>query len=166
MNFLLLFNFPAVDMTPLSTMDINTILRENSVTRKYFLGTYPSCLTPRPKKKTYAFITNTDEHDMPGDHWNGWFVEGQMISFFDSFGRAWDDETLPEYYKDIVKPFEQVTYTNTRVQGWDSVACGYFCVHFLYIKSLGLDYKKLLDDYSKDFEENDNIVYDFFTSIY
>lgn len=152
-------------MEPLSTLEINRILEENSVTKNYFIGTYPSCITPRTKKKAYAYITNIDEHDMPGQHWNAWFVEGQKISFFDSFGRDWEDATLPKHYKDIVKPFEQITYSTTRVQGWDSIACGLFCVHFLYVKSLGLEYDDFLNEYTKNFEKNDKIVYEFYNSI-
>ena len=52
------------------------------------------------------------------------------------------------------------------MQGWDSVACGFFCVHFLYMKSLGLDYDEFLADYTMDFEKNDKIVYEFYNSIH
>jgi len=152
-------------MKPLSTLEINRILEENTVTKKYYTGTYPSCIALRTKKKTYAFVTNTDEHDKTGQHWNAWFVEGEKIAFFDSFGRDWEDATLPKHYRDIVEPFEQITYSTSRVQGWDSVACGFFCIHFLYVKSLGLDYEDFLNEYTNDFEKNNNIVYEFYKSI-
>ena len=154
------------DMKPLSSVEINKVLENNNVTKRFFIGTYPSCITPKTSKRTYAFITNVDEHDMPGLHWNAWFVEGRKISFFDSFGRDWEDETLPKHYRDTVKLFEKIHYTTDRVQGWDSVACGFFCVHFLYIKSLGLDYDDFLADYTMDFEKNDRIVHEFYNSIH
>ena len=151
-------------MKPLSALDIDSILKENSVTKQHFIGTYPSCITPRTEKKSYAFITSIDEHNIPGQQLNAWFVEGQKIEFYDGFGRDWDDPTLPRHYKDIVQPFERIS-SNTRVQGWDSFACGYFCIHFIYVKALGLDYGDFLNVYTKDFEKNDKIVYEFYNSI-
>ena len=155
-----------MQMKALSSVEINKVLENNNVTKRFFIGTYPSCITPKTSKRTYAFITNVDEHDMPGLHWNAWFVEGRKISFFDSFGRDWADETLPKHYSDNVKSFEKIHYTTDRVQGWDSVACGFFCVHFLYMKSLGLDYDDFLADYTMDFEKNDKIVHEFYNSIH
>ena len=152
-------------MEPLSTLDINRILRANSVTDSYFIGTFPACITPTTEKKAYAFITNIDDHNMPGQHWNAWFIEGRRVTFFDSFGRYWDDDTLPGHYKDIAEPFERVTYSNTRLQGWDSFACGYFCIHFIYFKALGLDYEDFLNEYTNNFEKNDEIVFEFYNSI-
>ena len=152
-------------MEALSTLEINKVLGENAVTKRYFIGTYPSCLTPRTRKKKYAFITNTDDHNLPGRHWCAWFVDGQRISFYDSYGRSWDDPTLPEHYKDIAKLFKQISYTNTRVQSWASNACGYFCIHFIYVKALGLDYEHFLNEYSTNFERNEDIVYEFYNSI-
>ena len=153
-------------MRPLTTLDLNTILGANKVTKNRFIGTYPSCITPNTSKRTYAFITNVDQHDLPGQHWNAWFIDGSKISFFDSFGRNHEDETLPKHYTDIVKSFEQIAYSTTRIQGWDSVACGLFCIHFIYHKCLGLDYETFLNEYSiSDFEKNDLIVQDFIKSI-
>ena len=157
---------PVANMEPLSTLELNRILTENTVTKKYFIGTYPACITPISEKKKYAFITNVDEHDLPGQHWNAWFVEGEKISFHDSFGRDWKDPTLPKHYKDIARPFEQITYSTKRLQGWDSIACGYFCIHFLYVKSLNLDYDDFLNEYSRDFAKNDDIVHEFYNSIH
>ena len=152
-------------MTPLSTTELDRILGQNSVTKGTFLGTYPACIFPKTKKKLYAVITNTHEHDRAGQHWNSWVVRGDKVSFFDSFGRSPDDETLPEHYRDIVKMFKHVAYTTDRVQGWDSIACGYFCVHFIYMLSLGLDYNTFLDEYTNEFETNDDIVYKFYKLI-
>lgn len=152
-------------MKPLTTLDVNTFLGANSVTKKHFIGTYPSCITPKTNKKTYAFITNTDEHDLPGQHWNAWFVEGQKISFFDSFGRDYEDVTLPKHYREIARSFKQVNFCTIRLQGWDSVACGMFCIHFVYLRCLGLDYNTFLNEYTTDFEKNDLIVQEFINSI-
>ena len=152
-------------MIPITTKDLNKILYENSVTKRFFVGTHPSCILPKTTKTFYSFITNTQNHDEFGGHWNAWIVDGKRLTFFDSFGRDPKDVTLPEHYKDFIRRFRIVDWVRTRVQGWDSKACGYFCVHFIYMLSLGLNIKIFLREYTSDFEMNDQIVFDFVSSI-
>ena len=160
-------------MEPLTTIDIDSVLFNNSVTKRDFIGTFPSCIVPYSTRKCYSFIANVDEHDEKGKHWVSFFAFRQgkksgpanSLAFFDSFGRKYDDETLPEHFTDIASSFDHVIYSRTRVQGWESVACGYFCVQFLYFMSLGLDYSSFLNEYSTNFEQNDEIVMDFYKSI-
>ena len=152
-------------LEPLTTTQLDDILFNTSVTNKNYIGTYPSCFSPTSTKPYYAFISNTEEHDENGEHWCAWVAKDDTVCFFDSFGRSPDHKTLPKYYKDIVKKFKFVRYTNYRVQGWNSKACGYFCIHFIYVLSLGVDYKDFLNDYSQDFENNDSVAFNFVSSI-
>ena len=87
----------------LSTVQLESLLRRNPITKRYFIGVYPSCIYPRSRKKTYCFITNTDDHEEGGEHWNGFFVRDKTLYFFDSFGRSPNDDTLPHSYRDIVR---------------------------------------------------------------
>ena len=128
-------------MEALTTVDIDRILMNNSVTKRHYIGTYPACIIPSSKQKQYSFITNVETHDKQGLHWTAWSIKNDTISFFDSFGRRYDDETLPSYFSDIVSSFDNVVCTKKRVQGWTSVTCGHFSIHFLYLMSLGLDYQ-------------------------
>ena len=152
-------------LEPLTTTQLDDILLNTSVTSKSYIGTYPSCFSPTSTRPYYTFISNTEEHDENGEHWCAWVVKDDTVCFFDSFGRSPNDETLPKYFKDIVKKFKIVRYTNYRVQDWSSKACGYFCIHFIYVLSLGLDYKDFLNDYSRDFEKNDSVAFNFVSSI-
>ena len=152
-------------MIPLTTKDLNKILYENSVTKRFFVGSHPSCILPKTTKTFYSFITNTQNHDEFGEHWNAWIVDGRRVTFFDSFGRDPTDATLPKHYKDFIRRFRRVDWVKTRVQGWDSKACGYFCIHFIYLISVGFSTKIFLNDYSTDFKKNDEIVYDIVSSI-
>ena len=152
-------------MRSLTTKKLDLILKNNSVTKKYFLGTFPACLYPDSDRNVYSFITNTDEHDKPGKHWNSWFVENNKIIFFDSFGRAPDDPSLPEYYQDITQQFKVVEFNKSQIQGLMSKTCGYFCAHFIYVFSLGLNYHSFLNDYYNNFEMNDIVVRDIVNSI-
>ena len=152
-------------MKALTTTELNHKLASNAVTRRYFVGTYPACITPITDKTIYSFITNVDEHDEVGQHWNGWFVRDSKLFFFDSFGREYDDETLPLHYLNIVEQYDSVECSTKRVQGWESVACGHFSTHFIYVMSLGLSYDSFLKDYSFNYEKNDEIVSEFYHSI-
>lgn len=150
---------------PLTTIDLDTILRSTSVTRGKYLGSFPSCVKPMTKKKMYSFILNTDNHYNGGEHWCAWVVRGDSISFFDSFGREPWDSTLPIDFQNIVADYNHVQYTNTRIQDWASETCGYFCIHFIYVLCLGLDYENFLSEYSNDRMYNDYVTFDFFNSV-
>ena len=80
----------------------------NAVTRRYFFETYPACIIPITHKTIYSFITNVDEHDEVGQHWNGWFVRESKFLFFDCFGREYDDEILPLHYQKIFEQYDSV----------------------------------------------------------
>ncbi len=118
----------------MNTLDLNNILLANPVTKRFFLGTYPACITPETNKKFYTFITNTDTHDESGEHWNAWVVNNDSVTFFDSYGRS---PHLLNYY-DVVKKFNHVKYTTKCLQDVNSQTCGLFCIHFLYTMSLKL----------------------------
>lgn len=149
----------------LTTEQLNTILKYNQVTKNYFLGTYPACMYPITKKRVYSFITNTDTHDLQGTHWTAWFVRNDTISFFDSFGRCYSHPDFPEYYNDIAKHFKNVEYSTVQIQSSESWTCGYFCVNFIYSKSMGLEYRYFLSDFSNNLNVNNLIVLEFVNSI-
>ncbi len=138
----------------MNTQEVNTRLFQNPVTRRHFLGTYPSCMIPETSKKFYTFITNTQNHDESGEHWNGWVVDRSNVTFFDSFGRS--PHSLG--YNDIVKNFRQVRYTTKCVQDFKSQTCGLFCIHFLYVMSLKLPIDLFFSEYSIDLKNNDYVV--------
>ena len=70
-------------MKPLRTEDLNKILEANPVTRRSYLGTFPACVFPNTRKKVYSFISNTSDHlDSKGEHWVGWFVNGNTVSYY------------------------------------------------------------------------------------
>ena len=89
----------------------------------------------------------------------GWLmVNGDEITFFDSFGRHPKDPAFPRHFSEIMKNFK-LRYSNIQLQDFRSNACGYYCIHFLYILSLGLDLDYMFYDYSSDFKKNDTVVY-------
>ena len=150
----------------LSTTNINDILWANPYTKRYFIGTFPSCGVKKlPKKKIFAFVTNTDDHSKPGTHWNSWFVRGDTVYFFDSFSRSPMDKSFPHNYRDIVLQFKKFSYFNVRLQSYDSFTCGYYAIHHILLFSLGLNFKDLRDEYSRDTNKNDIAVLKIIKSI-
>ena len=153
-------------MRALRTDDLNQLLHANQVTSRTFLGTFPACIIPITRKNKYSWVINTESHEEKGGHWCCFCVDGDKLTFFDSYGRRADDPTLPTYYMVIAEKFRKKHYSSRRIQGLGSTTCGYFCIHFIYMFSLGVDYMKFLEDYSfTDFEGNDIFVTGFVKSI-
>ena len=44
-------------MKSLTTLELDELLKNNAVTRKYFLGTFPACMSPLTTRKKYSFLT-------------------------------------------------------------------------------------------------------------
>ena len=152
----------------LSTHHLDKILNEEAVTRQHFIGTFPECLIltiPPPERRIYSFITNTKNHEDGGEHWNAWFVRGKKLYFFDTFGRAPNDVTFPHSYKDFLFKFGRVYYSKKHIQPFNTFTCGYYCIHFLFTFSLGLDFNHFLLDYSNELSKNDVIVLNIIKSI-
>lgn len=150
----------------LSTDHINAVLRGNCYTKHYFIGTFPACTKIKPpRRKFYSFVTNTDNHDSPGTHWNAWSVRGNEVLFFDSFGRSPYSDAFPHSYRDILLNFKSVLYSKRCIQHVDSFTCGYFSIHFILCISLGLEIEDFLLDYSNDKIKNDVTVIELLNSI-
>ena len=129
---------------------LNSILKGNFYTRKNFLGVYPSCKIPETKKTKYCFISNTENHNEPGEHWVVWFIKNSEIFFFDSFGRSPYDRSFPHSFADLADQFKKCNYVSIPVQHPNTPWCGLHCMHFIYIFSIGLSVDDFLDDYEKN----------------
>ena len=151
-------------MKVLSTSDIDEILKSNKITKKRFIGTFPSCIYPYTSRGEYSFISNTEDHTKSGMHWVAWYIKDNCVTFFDSFGRSPFSDTFPQEYTDFIGKYNLVKYTSKPIQKSESTTCGYFCIHFIYLLSLGLGFESFLEDYF-DLNKNDIVVYNFYNSI-
>ena len=86
--------------------------------------------------KDGAYITNLDEYSDVGTHWIALYIQNNDATYFDSFGV----EHIP---KDIKKKF-------FRIQTYDSIMCGCFCIGFIYFILAG----KTLTDFTNLFSPN------------
>ena len=105
------------------------------------------------KIKKGAYVINLDEYENTGTHWVSLFVKPKYTVYFDSFGI----EHIP---KEINKFINNDIKSNIfRIQAYDSIMCGYFCIEFINYMLKGktlLDYTNLFCP--NDFKKNDRVI--------
>ena len=79
-----------------------------------------------PKTRDGAYIINLDEYSDIGTNWVALWVSNNDAASLDSFGV----ELIPKKTKEFVKN-ENIKTNIFRVQAYNSVMCGYFCIGFI-----------------------------------
>ena len=75
------------------------------------------------KIKDGAYVINLDEYSDTGTHWVALYVQNNDVTYFDSF----EVEYIPKEIKAFVSN-KNIKTNIFRVQVYDSVMCGYFCI--------------------------------------
>ena len=96
--------------------------------------------------KNGAYVINLDEYHDIETHWVALCVNNKTISYFDSFGV----EDIPRGIMKFIARKKIITNIY-RVQAYDSIMSGYFCIGFINIMFNG----KSLTDYTNLFSPND-----------
>ena len=110
------------------------------------------------KIKDGAYVINLDEYCDIGTHWIALYVNNKTATYFDSFGI----EHMPKEVKKIIGNRNIVTNIY-RIQNYDSIMCGYFCIGFIDYMFKG----KNLTDYTNlflpnNFKKNDDMILNYF----
>ena len=110
------------------------------------------------KIKDGAYIINLDEYSDIGTHWVALYLNNNDITYFDSFAV----EHIPKEIKIFIKN-KNIKTNIFRIQAYDSIMCGYFCIRFINFMFKG----KTLTDYTNlfspnDFKRNDDIILNYF----
>ena len=132
-----------------------------------FNGVFSRDNLPNNNMKNGAYVINLDEYHDIGTHWIALYVNNKTVTYFDPFGV----EHIP---KEIMKFIVRTSFglgscrkkiiTNIyRIQAYDSLMCGYFCIGFINFMFNG----KSLTDYTNlfspnDFNKNDDIILEYF----
>ena len=107
-----------------------------------------------PKIKDEAYVITPDKFKLIETHWIALYVNNINATYFYSFGV----EHIPKEIKKFMGNKNIIT-SIYRIQAYDSVLCGYFCIEFidfmLNCKSL-LEYANLFSP--NDYEKNDKII--------
>ena len=122
-----------------------------------FNGVYSRDNLPN-KIKDGAYVINLDEYSDIGTHWIALHVKSNDITYFYSFGV----ENIPKEIKAFIKN-KNVETNIFRIQAYDSIMCGYFCIGFINFilkgKSLTEDANLVLPN---DFKKNDDTSLNYF----
>ena len=112
-----------------------------------FNGVYSRDNLPN-KIKDGAYVINLDEYSDIGTHWVALYVKNNDITYFDSF-RV---EHIP---KEIIKFIgrKNVIANISRIQAYDSIMHGYFCIGFINFMLKG----RSLTEYTNLFSPNNFI---------
>ena len=140
---------------PLTNFEITKYYENES----RFNGVYSRDNLPN-KIKDGAYVINLDEYSDIGTHWIALYVKNNDITYFDSFGV----EHIPKEIKAFIKN-RNIKTNIFRIQAYDSIMCGYFCIGFINFMHKG----KRLTEYTNlfstnDFKRNDDTTLNYFMS--
>ena len=126
---------------------------------KKFDGVYAKDqLTTDMIKRDYFYIINLDDMYSPtnGTHWTTFFYDGDRIEYFDSYGLK-PPQIISENYDYI--------YNSSQLQSYQSKACGYYCLLFIYLRSHGYNFYEIITQFSlTNVEYNQNLIKEFFNN--
>ena len=97
------------------------------------------------KIKDGAYVVSLDDYLDIGTHWIALYVNNKTVTYFDYFGI----EHIPKEIKNFTNN-KNIIVNTYRVQDYDSIMCGYFCIESIHYMFMG----ESLTDYSNLFSPN------------
>ena len=111
-----------------------------------------------PKIKDGAHVINLDEYELIGSHWIALYANGDNVTYFDSLGV----ERIPGEIKKLISN-ENITANIFRIEAYDSIMCGYFCIGFIDFMLKGRSFLEYTNLFSPNkYEKNDKITLKYF----
>ena len=110
------------------------------------------------KIKDGAYVINFDEYSDIGTHWIALHANSETATYFDSFGV----DHIPKEIKRIINN-KNIIANVFRIQAYDSVMCGYFCIGFINYMFKGNSLTDFTNIFSlNNLEKNDDIISNYF----
>ena len=97
--------------------------------------------------KNGVYVINLDEYHDIGTQWVALYINNKIVTCFDSFGV----EHIPKEIMEFIN-HKKIIRNIYRIQAYDSIMCGYFCIGFINFMFNG----KSLTDYANLFSPNDS----------
>ena len=105
-----------------------------------------------------AYVINLDEYSDIRIHWVAWCVKNNAVTYFDSFG--------VEHHPKEIRTFisnKNIKTNIFRIQTYDSIMCGYFCIGFIDFMFKGKTLTEYTNLFSPDgFKRNDDTILNYF----
>ena len=141
---------------PLTNIEINEYYKNEP----RFNGVYSRNNLPSKIKKG-ADVINLDEYENMGTQGISLFVKANKVIYFDSFGIEHTPKEIKKFIKEpsSLKRTTRIKRNIFRIQLYDSIMCGYFCIEFINYMLKGktlLDYTNLFSP--NDFKKNDQVI--------
>ena len=109
--------------------------------------------------KDGAYVINLDEYSDMKTHWIALCGHNNDVAYFYSFG--------VEHILKEIKAFisnKNIKRNIFRIQAYDSIMCGYFCIGFIDFILAGKTLTEFTDLFSpNNFKKNDDIILNYFT---
>ena len=122
-----------------------------------FNGVYSTDNLP-DKIKDGAYVINLDEYSDIGTHWMALYVNNNSVTYFDNFGV----EHIPKEIKKFINK-KNIIANIFRIQAYDSVMCGYFCIRFIDFMLKGNNLTNFSNHFlPNNFKKNDDIILNYF----
>ena len=107
------------------------------------------------KIKDEAYVINLDQYSDIGTHWVALYVHNNNVTYSKSFG-------VEHILKEIKTFINRSLSTRTnifRIQAYDSIMCGYFCIGFIDFIFAGKTLTKYTNIFSPNhYKKNDDII--------
>ena len=142
---------------PLTNIEIS----EYYANKPRFNGVYSRNNLPNEIKKG-AYVINLDESKNTGTHWVSLFVKTNEAIYLDSFGIEHIPKEINKFINSDttnLSSLKRIKSNIFRIQAYDSIMCGYFCIEFINYMLKGktlLDYTNLFSP--NDFKKNDQVI--------
>ena len=146
---------------PLTNFEIQKYYQNES----RFNGVYSRDNLSRIKDR--AYVINLDEYSDIANRWVALYINNNDVTYFDSFGV----EQIPKEIKTFInRPSPSASHNKNiktnifRIQAYDSIMCGYFCIGFIDFMLAGktAQHKNLFSP--NNFKKNDDIILNYFMS--
>ena len=106
-----------------------------------------------------AHVINLNEYSDIVSHWIAFYANNKnTVTYFDSFGV----EHIPKEIKKFIN-YKSIIANIFRLQAYNSVICGYFCIGFVDFMLKGNNLTDFTNLFSpNNFKENDDIISNYF----
>ena len=113
--------------------------------------------THAAQKRDGAYAINLDKEKSTGTHWITLYMNGDNMTYLDSFGVKYIPEEILKNHQKHHK------YLEYRIQSYNSIICGFFYIDFIDFMIEGKNFLDYANFFSpSEYGKNDKIILKYF----